>query len=339
MKFIVKPFKENLVEPVVIFENTDFKGKSQELGPGAYAMRQLSIGGKAPCSLKIPDCKLVTLYQDTDFKSEQAKSFYKDAAFLDEDLAGTTLGMVIWLAVTIYEEKNFMGKSHSLILGRYQADDISLEQIGSFKVASGLAVTLFEEEDHRGKRLSFSGYVPDVKEKFPGDFACLMVEKSAAGMKGSVEFNDTVALKAHDNKFMSIHEDGTFAAKNEFIGEKEEVMIVRAGDSKHTAYLNFGDCIALRSRSSNKYISTDINGNLYAGNENLTDAEKFIVWRSGATKHMSLVNGDDIVSLEAFEAKRFITAGKEHVEKEAISDKEKFTLIISEKLDKGEVLF
>ena len=79
-----------LEEPkVAIFAASNFGGASQELGVGSYDLKDLSIGGDALSSLKVPAGYKVTLYENSGFQGK-SKTLTSDAGWVGDDFNDKT---------------------------------------------------------------------------------------------------------------------------------------------------------------------------------------------------------------------------------------------------------
>jgi hypothetical protein len=333
MQFLVKPAQIREEDVVILYENVDFTGSYQKLGNGAYTIRQLSIGKRGPRSLKLSSCKIVTFYEDNDFR-QRRNIFTCDTTFIDDYTVDTTTAIVVQPVVEIYEEPDYKGSSHKLPTGRYNMVELPVcrDQIYSLKVPDGLMVTLFEEAGFQGMNMSFTQNSSLVSSLFNESSQSLLVEQSIPGLHDAIQFGDIIALTSFENKFMTVKNDKTIQADSDYISNNEEFVIVRAGNVRHNTYMNFGDCISLETYDGN-FVCVDNDGNLFASEDNSSHAAQFIVWRSGNTKHMSLVNGDDIISLQSCLNKKFVTnSDKPGATSQSIHFKEQWNLIVSEKM-------
>ncbi|MGL5192657.1 MAG: hypothetical protein ACRC8Y_03490 [Chroococcales cyanobacterium] len=90
LKFaILKTETENLESKVVIYQDANYQGASQQLSEGEYNLPNLTIGNDQLSSLKVPNGIKVTLYEHSEFKG-RFKSFTEDTPWVGDDFNDIT---------------------------------------------------------------------------------------------------------------------------------------------------------------------------------------------------------------------------------------------------------
>lgn len=335
MQFLVNPQTKQEQPAVKIYGSENFEGPFQELEAGTYNIMQLTIGRDRIGSMEVPECMMIALHKESGPTGE-AKAFTKDVPDLAEVFTGKAAFLTIQPVAVIYSEADYGGESRSLSVGRYDAGRVSILKKGilSLKVPRGMMITLFKDSESQDSVACFTQDAPLTGDTFdPGtEISGAAVEMIKGNPFGAaLNFGDIVALKSVNGKFIRIEQDGSLTADSDYIGEKSEFVLVRCGPSRHTAQASFGDHVGLKSRDD-KYLRVDKDGGASAASETISDAERFIIWRSGDTKHMSFASADDAISLQSFLNKKFVASnGIISAKSETINAAEKWQVIISEK--------
>lgn len=91
LKFaIVQEQKETWTDSkIVIYQDANYQGASQQLSEGNYNLPNLTIGGDQLSSLKVPKGIKVTLYEHPEFKG-RSKSFTEDTPWVGDDFNDIT---------------------------------------------------------------------------------------------------------------------------------------------------------------------------------------------------------------------------------------------------------
>lgn len=312
MKFLVEPHSFSPENPVVLYAGSDFQGRAQMLGPGRYHMLQLSVGTIG--SLRVPATRMLTLLSEG---ALQERRFAGDTPHLSETSPVTAV--VILPAVAAYAKPGYAGISRTLPAGRYRLETLAAEgfEIASLKIPPELSVTLFDHPDRGGGGRQFSEDLPEMEAHLDTAAATLVISPfDAASLPGALNFGDIISLKSNGGRFFGVDGKGRCSAESDHIGLEEEFTLVRSGRSKSQEVVYFGDVVSLRSRRE-LFLSAGEEGMLSAEGQEVSDAERFILFRSGGTTHHSVACGDDTVSLRSLATGRFLSvvipaAGEKH---------------------------
>ncbi|MFH7027557.1 MAG: M12 family metallopeptidase [Heteroscytonema crispum UTEX LB 1556] len=93
------PFNGKPLSKVVIYSDSNYQGQSQELEPGDYDLKNLTIGSDRLSSLKVPPGMQVILYEHSGFAG-QAKKLTADTPYVGDDFNDKTSSIKVQLVLT-----------------------------------------------------------------------------------------------------------------------------------------------------------------------------------------------------------------------------------------------
>lgn len=155
---------------VTIYQDCQYGGRSHALKAGNYLDRDLGIGNDVISAIRIPKGWRVTVYTDNNFKGV-SRTFDEDVVCIAADLndkissirvahksnhsnssAGSRTQMI-----TLYEDCNFRGTSHSLRPGNYVDNQLGIgnDRLSSIRIPSGMRVTLYTDNNFKGSSRTF----------------------------------------------------------------------------------------------------------------------------------------------------------------------------------------
>jgi hypothetical protein len=167
MEIIVQPPSDNpdYANKVIIYKDPNYAGDSQELGTGRFNINDLEIGTDTLSSIKVPDGKIVTLYDQEDFKGEKRR-VVEDNPNLG-DFNDKTTSIIVQLAVEIFDGPNYTGNRQTFPIGIYNTGEFNLSgPMASIKIAPGLMVAMYDEPNQKGNRTVFIKDQPSIEAKF-----------------------------------------------------------------------------------------------------------------------------------------------------------------------------
>jgi hypothetical protein len=136
---------------VTIYEHSNYGGSSLRMPPGSYDLMDLAIGNDVLSSLKVPAGFRATLHRHANFEGDTV-SYTTDAASVGS-FNDQTSSIVVEAGVALYEHRDFGGRAHTLLRGRYP-DPTGINMlndiVSSVRVPLGMAVTLFEHVNFTG---------------------------------------------------------------------------------------------------------------------------------------------------------------------------------------------
>ncbi len=329
MKFIVQSQSPDTIYKVTVYEHKDYGGRSQELPVGRYNMDQLSIGNDIISSIKIPTGVIVTVYEHADFEGK-TKLLTEDTTYIGKDFNDKTSSIVVELAVKIFKDANYEGKSQTLPLGSYNMKklDIGNDKLSSIKIPLGLMVTLFEHKDFNGRMKTFIEDTAYVGDDFNDITSGILVSVAGVDIPDTaLKFGDKISLKSYHGKYMTAKSGDGLKAYTDTIDDSAKFEIVRSGNTKNDIFVSFGDIISLKS-CDNKYITAESQGAVYATVDKLNDWEKFTLLRSGDTQSESFFCIGDTISLFTFH-KKYLSGepnGRVYAGVDKLDDWEKWTV-------------
>ncbi len=149
---------------VQIYSKTSHMGHCQRLEPGDYNIDRIELGDNQIRSVRVARGYRVTLFADPNFAGQRV-SFTEDSSNIGslqnaissvrvEKMDGKPKGP----AVTLYEGTRFGGRHLELTPGRYHQRDLGFfnNRATSLKVAKGLQVTLFRNDNFAGESATFT---------------------------------------------------------------------------------------------------------------------------------------------------------------------------------------
>lgn len=204
-----------VVEPVVtVYDQPDFQGNAQALPMGTHDMDALTIGNDAIRSVRIPLGMMVELYSDAGFKGE-AVIVSTDAADLGSFSAQASSAIVKIVGTAMPDRPLRFG------------DRVSLT------TRAGRALRLRADE------------VIEAAPGLDGEEAFFTIVRAGPTMNlNYVAFGDVVALQASNGKYLS--QTGPTRADATSIGDGQQWMLFRAGESETRTFASLTDVVAFR---------------------------------------------------------------------------------------------
>ena len=327
----VRP-KSNLFDKkATVYKHGDYGTPSQELGVGKYDINDLTIGNDQLSSLKVPEGLRVTLYEHGNFRGRR-KTFTSDTSWVGDDFNDITSAIVVEKVATLYKDVNYQGTSLPLGVGRYKIPDIEAignDKLSSLKVPEGLQVTLYRDDNFEGPEIVVDQDLADLRDYNFNDTPSSIIIKSTGLVipDQALNYGDVISLKSNRNRWMSARGDGELNTQSRD-ASLEKFVIVRAGDTKHTRLVGFGDVVALKSQAGNKYVSAQTS-NARADKDSPGDGEKFIIARAGNTQSRDFVGKTDVIAFQNINSGVFLQeASNNNVSASAtsVSDDGKWTV-------------
>ena len=302
-----------------IYEHAYYDGASQDLGPGQYLMKDLTFGNDKVSSLRVPEGLRVDLFEEDNFRGEKLE-VSSDLAYVSNAFNDKTSAVVVEKVVTFFEKENYQGERLILGVGRYTEESLKHlgnNKISSIKVPQGLRITLYTEDKFDGAYLAIDQDIPSLSPytydggdfSFDNNTSSLIIK--AVGIivpNDALNYGNTITLKSYHRRWMAATSNGELLQQyqNE---EEAKFTIVRAGDSKHNSLVSYGDIIALKNNVHGKYATSLVSDKKVAANsDQLTDAEKFVIFRGGKSKSDLFVSKDDTIVLKPLKDNHYLTA-------------------------------
>ncbi|MCD4840802.1 MAG: Cys-every-fifth RiPP peptide CefA [Methanosarcinales archaeon] len=270
------------------------------------------------------------------------------------------------MQATIYEHRDYGGRSQKLGQGRYNMSQLSIgnDTLSSLKVPDGLMISLYENADFKGDIKSATEDTPWVGDDFNYKISAIVVQLAAVlyqhrdyqgksqgltlgryNMNQLAIGNDTLSsLKVPSGLKVTLNEHAdftgntkTFTQNTGWVGDdfNDKISAIEVSLFKVSipeTVLMYGDTIALRSQHE-KYLVAESNGDLNANKDKVEEWEKFSLIRSGETKHNVLVSFGDTVSLRSHHNQYVVAEqdGLVNANSSDIGGLEKWTIIRSGK--------
>ncbi|MCP4351935.1 MAG: hypothetical protein GY795_41255 [Desulfobacterales bacterium] len=149
---------------VIFYTEPNYGGESLWCHPGGSNIR------KPIRSIKVPDGYVTILYTEPDFGGEIAKvsGYYPHLSDkFDKKVESYLHRPIHGPHATVYEHGDFNGRSIKLEAGRYNSPGIADDTISSVRLQKGVAITLYEDHDFKGKKVRL---VQDTDLCRGGDF-------------------------------------------------------------------------------------------------------------------------------------------------------------------------
>ena len=169
---------------VVVYDDSQYRGFSQELGAGQYDWGQ--IHNDAISSLRVPAGMRATLYSDTRFQGK-SKTFTQDTPYVGDDLNDQTSSIEVEYGstgtppapggkVVVYDDSQYRGFSQELGAGQYDWGQIHNDAISSLRVPAGMRATLYSDTRFQGKSKTFTQDTPYVGDDLNDQTSSIKVE-------------------------------------------------------------------------------------------------------------------------------------------------------------------
>ncbi|MGK7956198.1 MAG: RICIN domain-containing protein [Crocosphaera sp.] len=307
----VRPKSELFDKKVTVYQDANYGGASQILGPGKYDIGKLSFGNDQISSLKVPEGLRVTLFEHANFRGNH-KMLISDTSYVGDSFNDKTSAILVEKVASFYTDGSYQGQKLVLGIGRYNLADIEAlgnDRLSSVKVPQGLQVTLYQHGNFQGNYL-----VLDQDEDFLGpynfnDIASSIVVKATGIVVPDdvLTYGSTISLKSHHGRWMSAYPDGQLDTQPQN-RSWEKFTVVRAGASKHNSLVSYGDIIALKGFHGKYVTAIYESGQMVARSENLQGAEKFIITRAGQSESNIFVSKDDVIALKTLDHNLSVTA-------------------------------
>ncbi|RDU24987.1 beta/gamma crystallin-related protein [Anaerosacchariphilus polymeriproducens] len=181
---------------VTIYDNGDFKGRSQLLRSGKYNDSDLKIGNDALSSIEIPDGKFVTLFEHKGFQGASLNLF--DNTNIGVDFNDKTSSIIVTPVTKLFKNRDFTGDSYKLKAGRYsQANQLGIgnDTLNSLVVPEELLVTLYEHIDFKGRSKVIENSTSSL-EDFSNLTSSVIVEPAVTLYKDHYYNGNSKKLKA-----------------------------------------------------------------------------------------------------------------------------------------------
>jgi hypothetical protein len=170
-------------ERVTVYEDCDFRGRSQSFSPGRYDMNNLGgVGNDKISSISVPSGFRVIVYEDRNF-SGRSESFYGNVNCMDARFNDKTTSLIVEgpgdnqsgytsressgyqnqnystpsTGITIYEKSWFKGDHTILNVGRHNLRNSFFDgRITSISMQEGYRIVVYDDYDFRGNSATFS---------------------------------------------------------------------------------------------------------------------------------------------------------------------------------------
>ncbi len=170
---------------VKIYVDANYQGKSQDLKVGNYNINQLTIGNDQLSSIKVPKGFVVTLYADANFTGKTMK-VTQDTPYVGNEFNDMTSSIKVESissdnrVVTIYEHANYQGKSQDLKVGSYNTNRLTIvnNTLSSLRVPRGFVVTLYTDDNFKGRTMTVTRDTPYVGDEFNNRTSSIRVRLS-----------------------------------------------------------------------------------------------------------------------------------------------------------------
>ena len=174
---------------VVVYDDSQYRGFSQELGAGQYDWGQ--IHNDTISSLRVPAGMRVTLYSDTHFQGK-SKTFTQDTPYVGDDINDQTSSIKVESGsggtppapggkVVVYDDSQYRGFSQELGAGQYDWGQIHNDTISSLRVPAGMRATLYSDTHFQGKSKTFTQDTPYVGDDINDQTSSIKVEYGSGG--------------------------------------------------------------------------------------------------------------------------------------------------------------
>jgi hypothetical protein len=157
------------VPRVTVYEDPDYGGASRALPVGRHDLAGLGVRNDAISSIRVPDGLVALLFEHAGFAGKSAE-LTADSPHLGGFNDRTSSVIVAPRSaqagpcVTVYESRDYLGKSHRLPPGGYDLAKIGLanDTLSSVRVPRGLRVVLYEHAGFGGAKIAYESDTSNV---------------------------------------------------------------------------------------------------------------------------------------------------------------------------------
>lgn len=155
---------------VVVYKDTDFRGKSKVLTEGRYNINEMGIDNDSLSSLRVDKGYQATLFEHDDYRGKSV-IYTSDSPDVGKFNDKTSSIIVEKIPVcTIFERENYQGKRQNLKEGRYNLTDLEIgnDTLSSIRVKDGYTVTLYASRNYQGEKREYKNnheYVGTFNDK------------------------------------------------------------------------------------------------------------------------------------------------------------------------------
>ncbi|HSU28320.1 MAG TPA: beta/gamma crystallin-related protein [Chitinophagaceae bacterium] len=158
---------------VTLYSDCNYSGAYSMLAPGYHNLYTLGISNDVLSSIRIPNGYYVILYEDDNYKGAST-TIYNDTYCLPGSWDNRTSSIYVgqsgnnnnfqnyFAKVTLYEDCNYGGGSHSLGIGYHALNELGIrnDALSSIRIPQGYSVTLYKDDNFHGSQTTETGDIP-----------------------------------------------------------------------------------------------------------------------------------------------------------------------------------
>lgn len=202
--FCLGSLSANAQDYITVYYDGDYRGASHRLYEGEYRADELGVGNDKISSIRVPRGVKAIVYSDNDFRGK-SKTIDGNEASLSSDWNDKISSIRVERSynnnnhssnhhssnsrdmVTLYVDSNYRGNNQQFGDGSYNASDIGLpnDAISSIRVPSGMSVTVYTDDHHRGRSETYSSDIRALSYDFNDKITSIRVQPGYSGYRES----------------------------------------------------------------------------------------------------------------------------------------------------------
>ncbi|MCA9694355.1 MAG: RICIN domain-containing protein, partial [Myxococcales bacterium] len=295
----VKPISAVYDAQATLYEHSNYKGASLQLGVGAYDLADIAaLGNDKVSSLRVPEGLRVTLFKDSGFSGDRAV-VTGDLSYIGDASNDEASSVLVEKVIRIYKDAAFQGQEIVLGVGKHNVSEIGLanDSLSSLKVPQGMVVALYEHANFGGLSRVYFEDTSYVGDDWNDKVSSIVVAHLGLSIpRDGIRFGGQIKLQSGAAGWMIEPGDGGLYANGSGSDATELFTVERNGPTQHLSHLCWGDTISLLS-SSGKYVGAVHGGNASANRAVASTWERWVITRAGATKSNIFVAHGDVIAL------------------------------------------
>lgn len=194
--FFLSSLGSNAQDYITVYYDSEYRGSSHRLYEGEYRDHELGVGNDKISSIRVPYGFRVIAYTDNDFRGS-SRTFTRSARTMPSGFNDKISSIRVERTssgnnhgssnsrnmVTLYVDSRFRGNSQQFGIGSYNADDIGLpnDAVSSIRVPSGMSVTVYTDDRHRGRSETYSSNMSTLPYDFNDRISSIRVQRGYRG--------------------------------------------------------------------------------------------------------------------------------------------------------------
>ena len=199
-----------------LYEDCNFRGRASSLSAGYHDWNRLGINNKQLSSFSLPQGWSITLYENSNYSGRNI-TYSSGVSCLSRDWNDRASSVLISSSgsnnsnnnntnnamVTLYSDCNYRGAAKSLGAGYHRSYDLGIgnDQLSSIKVPYGWSITVYSDENFKGRSASYSGDVYCFNREWNDQVSSVLITRNDGGNnQGNNNNNPTDYVILYENE-------------------------------------------------------------------------------------------------------------------------------------------